>query len=258
MQVTPRMPPAQTNCPAATDRLRRRTAGQRQHTTIRAVHGPACDTSSQPATVLPDQRYSKLVRPADEDLLADTAGQQSASGTGQSAIADSVTEILSTPDKATARTSPSRTNSRLDLPPGQHSSFATPTCKDRCKLRSCEKSSSILPDRASAKSASGQQESYRSYPQTATPCNRQPRRAKQATRSAAARRAVEKQPPIPSRHPLNSHQPASIPAGQRTLPRGFNGTGGSSGAASGSPSYPFTSPNRVPSIQSLRACTISS
>ena len=49
-----------------------------------------------------------------------------------------------------------------------------------------------------------------------------------------------------------------IPPGQRTLPRGFKASGGSSGAGSGAPSYPFTSPNRDPVIQSSRACTMSS
>jgi hypothetical protein len=48
------------------------------------------------------------------------------------------------------------------------------------------------------------------------------------------------------------------PPGQRTLPRGFSGTGGSSGARSGAPSYPTTSPNREPVIQSERACAMSS
>ncbi|MDT9698405.1 metal-sensitive transcriptional regulator [Streptomyces sp. P17] len=43
---------------------------------------------------------------------------------------------------------------------------------------------------------------------------------------------------------------SGIPAGQRTLPRGFSRVAGSSGAGSGAPSYPFTSPKRVPDIQS--------
>ncbi|MGX1226109.1 ATP-binding cassette domain-containing protein [Streptomyces ambofaciens] len=53
-------------------------------------------------------------------------------------------------------------------------------------------------------------------------------------------------------------QDRRISAGQRVLPRGFNGAAGSAGAGSGAPSYPSTSPNRVPSIQSRRACSISS
>ncbi|BBC38704.1 hypothetical protein SGFS_099980 [Streptomyces graminofaciens] len=59
--------------------------------------------------------------------------------------------------------------------------------------------------------------------------------------------------------PVYVLRPGRRPAvGQRTLPRGFNGTAGSTGAGNGAPSCPFTSPNRVPSLQSLRACSISS
>ncbi|SOD67468.1 Transposase DDE domain-containing protein [Streptomyces sp. 1222.2] len=57
---------------------------------------------------------------------------------------------------------------------------------------------------------------------------------------------------------LARHRRVSNFAGQRALPRGFKGTAGSCGAGSGAPSYPFTSPNRDPSIQSRRACSISS
>ncbi len=56
---------------------------------------------------------------------------------------------------------------------------------------------------------------------------------------------------------LTVTSPSAIPTGQRALPRGLSGTEGSAGAGSGAPPYPFTSPNRVPSIQSLRACSIS-
>lgn len=46
--------------------------------------------------------------------------------------------------------------------------------------------------------------------------------------------------------------------GQCTLPRGFSGGGGNSGAGSGAPSYPFTSPKRALLAQSWRARSMSS
>lgn len=102
--------------------------------------------------------------------------------------------------------------------------------------RSCERSAPIAAGEASAKSASGQQESCHSCSQTAAPWNRLPSRLRSALRSAVLPRAGGQREAAPDRLPLTSHQGSSITGGQRTLPRGFSGTGGSSGAGSGAPS----------------------
>ncbi len=102
--------------------------------------------------------------------------------------------------------------------------------------QSCEKSAPTRPDEGAAKSALGQQKHCHSRSRTATPWNRPPPSLSSAARPAVLLRAIEKGEAAPNRLPPASRRHSAVSAGQRALPRGFKGTGGSSGAGSGAPS----------------------
>ncbi|GAA2544371.1 hypothetical protein GCM10010398_34140 [Streptomyces fimbriatus] len=74
------------------------------------------------------------------------------------------------------------------------------------------------------KPASGRRTSCHGCPQTATPRNRPPFRP--GTRPLGRPPASDRKAGAPpDRLPLTIRQGSANPAGQRTLPRGFNGTG---------------------------------
>lgn len=107
-------------------------------------------------------------------------------------------------------------------------------------------------------SASGQHSSWQSRPRMPTPWNREAPQGQ-----ALVHRPREGLPSVmswcegPKDGGGGQESESRVLPAQRVRPRGLSGVGGSAGAGSGAPSYPFTSPKRDPLVQSSRACSIS-
>lgn len=161
---------------------------------IRARRGPTRLRIS-PLPSLPQVSKGPTVYHAQTKNLLITLRRSTFSDRTQAALPTGSDDIgtLWNLHKAAVRVTPSHRNARLDRRPGQHQSRHHRTCKRLRKRRSWKKSSSPQPDGASAKSASGQQESWHSHPQTATLWNRQPHQPEPASCSDALRQAGGRQ-----------------------------------------------------------------